>query len=183
MVRRTRPRARTRDRRALSRLVGALRRDDGQDLVELTLTLPILLIVVFGILEFGLLFDVSHSVSGLAREGANLASRGTSLDSVVLITEANGASVGVGSGGTVASEIRVQGGAPVISMQSASPGYDGRSRLGQLGDSAQALVPTGLLDGQTYFVVELFLPYRPFTPLSRLVRRLVPDTLYDRSIF
>ncbi len=183
MARHARSTARARAARLLRQMAGGLWRDDGQDLVELTLTLPILLIVVFGILEFGLLFDVSHSVSGLTREGANLASRGTSLDSVVLITEANGESVGVGSGGTVASEIRVMGGAPVINLQSASPGYDGLSRLGRAGDSAQALLPTGLVDGQTYFVVELFVPYRPFTPLSRLVSRLVPDTLYDRSIF
>ena len=57
------------------------------------------------------------------------------------------------------------------------------SRLGATGDSVNALSAAGLLEGQSYYVVELFLAYQPYTPLSRMVSSIVPDTLYDRSIF
>ena len=156
----------------------------GQELVEFTMTLPILLIVVFGLLEVGRLLDVGHSMSGLSREGANIAARGTTLDSVVQITLGNGGTIHLAArGGAIASRIRIQGGFPVVESQVASPGYMGLSRLGLPGDSIGSLATTGLLDGHSYHVMELFLAYQPFTPLRRMVNSVVPDTLYDRSIF
>ena len=172
---------RTPARRLARRLI---RCERGQELVEFTMTVPILMIVVFGLLEVGMLLDVGHSMAGLSREGANIAARGTSLDSVVQITMANGGTMGIGArGGAIATRLRIEGGFPVVESQFASGGVVGLSRLGHPGDSVSALATTGLLDGQSYFVVELFLAYQPFTPLSRMVGSIVPDTLYDRSIF
>lgn len=156
----------------------------GQDLIEFTMTIPILLIVVFGLLEVGMLLDVGHSMSGLSREGANIAARGTALDSVVQITVSNGGTIGLGArGGAIATRLRIQAGFPVVESQVASTGFVGLSRLGLPGDSVGALATTGLLEGRSYYAVELFLAYEPFTPLSRMVSSVVPDTLYDRSIF
>ena len=158
--------------------------DRGQGLVELTLVLPVLLTVTFGILELGTLLDVSHSISGLTREGANMASRGADLDSVLLVTARNGSTIGLQSGGgVVATEVTMQGQVPVIVDQVATNGYTGRSKLGVLGGQADPLRGQGLANGRTYFVVEVFAPYRPFTPLDALVRAVVPDTLYDRTVF
>ena len=56
----------------IERVRGSSRSERGQGLVELTLTLPILLTLTFGVLELGMLLDVSHSISGLTREGANM---------------------------------------------------------------------------------------------------------------
>lgn len=161
------------------------RRDDrGQGLVELTLTLPILLTLTFGVLELGMLLDISHSISGLTREGANMASRGGSLDSVLLVTAKNGVSVGLQSGGgVIASEVEVQRGTPIVIDQVATGGYTGLSRLGLLGAAATPLAGQGLSDGKHYYVVEVFAPYQPFTPLDALVNSIVPDTLYDRTVF
>ena len=169
------------------RMVRGARRgrcDRGQGLVELTLTLPILLTLAFGVLELGMLLDHSHVISGLTREGANLASRGGALDSVLLVTATNGASVGLQTGGgVVASEVQIQGNVPMVVDQVATAGYTGRSRLGPLGSVATPLVGQGLSDGRTYYVVEVFAPYKPFTPLDALVGSIVPDTLYDRTVF
>lgn len=160
------------------------RHDRGQGLVELVLTLPVLLIMTFGILELGMLLDVTHSISGLSREGANMASRGASLDSVLNVTAHNGATIGLSSGGgVVASEVEVQGGVPVVLDQVFTSGYAGQSRLGVLGAPAAPLVGQGLTDGKLYYVVEIFAPYQPFTPLDALVQAVVPDTLYDRTVF
>jgi hypothetical protein len=161
-----------------------IRCERGQELVEFTMTIPILMIVVFGLLEVGMLLDVGQSISGLSREGANIAARGAALDSVVQITMGNGGTIGLGArGGTIATRLRIQGGFPVVESQFASSGFMGLSRLGATGDSVTALATAGLLEGQSYHVVELFLAYQPFTPLSKMVSSIVPDTLYDRSIF
>lgn len=158
--------------------------DRGQGLVELTLVLPVLLTLTFGVLELGTLLDVSHSITGLTREGANMASRGASLDSVLYVTALNGSTIGLqAGGGVIVSEIEIQGAVPVVIDQVATPEYTLMSRLGTLGTPATALAGQGLTTGKTYFVVEVFAPYRPFTPLDGLVRAVVPDTLYDRTVF
>lgn len=93
----------------------------------------------------------------LSREGANLASRGTALESVVQITLANGGSIRLATaGGTVASRVRIQGGMPLLTGQSAPSGYDARRRLGQAGHSVPAFAGAGLAHpnephGRTYF--------------------------------
>ncbi len=163
---------------------GHRRFERGQGLVELTLILPVLLTLTFGVLELGMLLDVSHSISGLTREGANLASRGGSLDSVLFVTERNGVSIGLrNGGGVIASEVEVQGGVPTVVDQVATAGYTTLSRLGLLGAQATPLVGQGLGDGRFYYVVEVFAPYHPFTPLDAFLNAVVPDTLYDRTVF
>ena len=42
----------------------------GQSTVEFALVLPVLLLIIFGIIEFGFIFNAYVSVAALAREGA-----------------------------------------------------------------------------------------------------------------
>ncbi|MFV1988622.1 MAG: TadE/TadG family type IV pilus assembly protein [Gemmatimonadota bacterium] len=176
---------RSRDRSGRITLLRALRSDcRGQDLVEFVLTLPILLVLAFGVLEFGALLDVTQSVTGLTREGANIASRGASLDSVVLVTTANGSNWDLAATGTVvATRMTVQGGVAMILDQRTAGGLGATSRVGIAGNPATAYQAQGLVDGQIYHVVEVFLPYQPFTPLQGFVGSVIPDTLYDRTLF
>ena len=55
----------------------------GQGLVEFAVTLPVLLIVAFGVIEVGYALLDHHVVTKLAREGSNLISRDTSLQDAV----------------------------------------------------------------------------------------------------
>jgi|YNPBryunderm2012_1023409.scaffolds.fasta_scaffold79002_2 Flp pilus assembly protein TadG len=50
--------------------IGLRRREGGQELVELALVLPVLLLLLFAILEFGLVIFSYNAVSNVAREGA-----------------------------------------------------------------------------------------------------------------
>ena len=152
--------------------------------MEFLLAVPILLVVMFGILEFGNLFDVTHTMSGLGREGANIAARGTALDTVLQVTMANGSTIQLGgNGGVVATQITVQNGNPLVTNQIASAGYVGQSKIGPIGTMASGLGSTVLSDGKSYYAVEVFFIYQPFTPLKQLVNSVVPDTLYDRTVF
>ena len=58
------------------KLLSKLRSSKGQSLVELSVTLPILLILVFGIIDFGLGMRSYISLSNAVREGARFASVG-----------------------------------------------------------------------------------------------------------
>ncbi|MCG8468258.1 MAG: pilus assembly protein [Gemmatimonadetes bacterium] len=173
------------DRRDATTLLRRLARDTrGVELVELVMVLPLLLIVVFGILEFGSVFDKQHVVSTLSREGANIASRGAALDSVVSVTISNGNTVDVGpAGAVIASRVDVVGGVPQVAAQSLGGSMTATSKVGTPGNPATPYVGNGLADGNSYYVVEIFLPYQPFTPLRGLVAPVIPDTLYDRTIF
>ena len=54
----------------------------GQSLVEFALVLPILLLIVVGILEFGIAFRTFQVVTNAAREGARTAVLGTDFETV-----------------------------------------------------------------------------------------------------
>ncbi|HWP59927.1 MAG TPA: TadE/TadG family type IV pilus assembly protein [Candidatus Acidoferrales bacterium] len=55
------------------------RKTNGQALVELTLILPLLLIMAFGVIEFSNILDLHLTLTHLTREGANLLSRDRDL--------------------------------------------------------------------------------------------------------
>jgi hypothetical protein len=59
----------------LKRLTGGPRkREDGQSLVEFALVIPIFLLVLFAIVDFGMAFHAWITVTDSAREGARLGS-------------------------------------------------------------------------------------------------------------
>lgn len=59
----------------LKRLAGRPRKaEDGQSLVEFTLVLPIFLLVLFAIVDFGMAFHAWITVTNSAREGGRLGS-------------------------------------------------------------------------------------------------------------
>jgi Flp pilus assembly protein TadG len=59
------------------------RRDRGQSLVEFALILPLLFIVVFGIIDFGMGFHSWITVTNAAREGARLGAVHASEDEII----------------------------------------------------------------------------------------------------
>jgi Flp pilus assembly protein TadG len=55
---------------------GRKRRDRGSAAVEFALVLPVLLLIVFGIIDFGRLLSAQITLTGAAREGVRLAALG-----------------------------------------------------------------------------------------------------------
>jgi Flp pilus assembly protein TadG len=62
-------------------LISALRRlrrsESGAEVIEFALTLPLLMLVVLGIIEFGFVFQQYEVITNAAREGARIASLST----------------------------------------------------------------------------------------------------------
>jgi endo-1,4-beta-mannosidase len=57
-------------------------REKGQTLVEFALLLPILLLLIFGAIEFGRVFHAYHVITSAAREGARAAAVGKDNNAV-----------------------------------------------------------------------------------------------------
>jgi Flp pilus assembly protein TadG len=55
------------------RLIGRARRDDGAALIEAAFTLPLMLFICIGILEFGRAYQAWQVVTNASREGARVA--------------------------------------------------------------------------------------------------------------
>ena len=62
------------------RVFRLLRDSKGASLIEAGLTLPLVILIVFGTVDVGYALLDSHTVTRLTREGSNLISRNTTLD-------------------------------------------------------------------------------------------------------
>src|SRR2546422_8062605 len=65
--------AEKRDRRTMCRMFSLLRNSRGQSITEFALVLPLLLVLVGGIVDFGLIFFIGQVIQNAAREGARIA--------------------------------------------------------------------------------------------------------------
>lgn len=70
-----------------------MRRDSGQSLVEWALIIPLIMLVIFGIIEFGRLYNAHLIVTSSAREGARKAAVSSSEDAVRTAVENAAASL------------------------------------------------------------------------------------------
>jgi hypothetical protein len=148
------------------------------------MVLPLMLFLFLGMVEIGNALAISNTLSRLTREGANIASRGTSLDTVVNIVTYNGQDIHLGQrGGAVVSRISVRSDGLKILDQVATSGLTDRSRLGEVGSDPVSFASYGLEPGNTHYVVEIFYHYRPITPFARLFESALPDPIYERAVF
>lgn len=148
------------------------------------MVLPLMLFLFLGMIEVGNALAVSHTLGRLTREGANIASRGTSLDTVLTVVAYNGQDIHLDErGGSVVSRIAVRTDGVEILAQTASPGFDEHSRLGTIGADPVSFASYGLEAGNTHYVVEIFYTYKPITPFARLFKSALPEPLYERAVF
>ncbi len=153
-------------------------------MAEFAIMLPLILFLLLGMIEVGNLLAVSHTMSKLSREGANIASRGTSLDTVLAVVESSGTEIRLARrGGSVVSRVEVLSDGPVVLDQVATSGYADLSRLGTVGNSPLSFASYGLQSGNTHYVVEVFYRYEPITPFARLFESALPDPIYERAVF
>ena len=153
-------------------------------MAEMAIVLPFLLILVLGIVEFGSMFSTSHTLTSLGREGANIAARGASLDTVNALVLENGSEIHLTEfGGVISSQVVVEDSVPTITSQAATEYYGGLSRLGNLNDAARGMESMAGAEGVSFRVVEIFYVPNRRTPLRALMNATVPDTLYSRAVF
>jgi Flp pilus assembly protein TadG len=161
----------------------------GAALVELAICVPLLLILVFGLIDFSQMIFDQQVMSGLSRQGSDLASRGTTLTTTLSALGIQGASLNIGTRGRiiVTAVANDANGNPQIVGQVESPtGISVASAVGSgIGNPASmpSSASTVLNAGQTLYVTEVFYSYIPMTPIGGLLNRSLASTLYDAAYF
>jgi Flp pilus assembly protein TadG len=162
----------------------------GGAIVELALCMSMLLVLVFGLIEFSQIIFDYEVMSGLSRQGSNLASRGgyslkQAADAVVI----QGASLNIGTNGRViVTEVanNSSGQPAIVNQGESSPGISVNSMVGS-GNGNAATMPLGtsakLATGQAIYVTEIFYAYKPITPLGAFLKVSLAHTLYETAYF
>lgn len=163
--------------------------DRGQALLEFTACIFVLLVMVFGLIDVSRVLHDKQVMSGLTRQGSNLASRGTSLPQTVSALVTQGAALDVGTNGKVIITSVADGtnGTPQITGQAESTGGITVTSSVGTGIGQPANVPaaanTVLQKGQTIYVTEVYYSFHAVTPVGNLVKMALPSTLYEAAYF
>ena len=191
-------------------MTGRLPRETGQSLIELALTLPLLLLVAFGIVELSYALLHAHVATSVSREGSNLISRNTTLqDAATAMRQLTARPLNLedGSARIVFSVIRRNAtpGAPnfgrdVLYQRHTYGGLAAESQLqggaGAFGPAPDyravdpdtdtrlqiSNLPVALPPGGMLYVTEVFTRHDRITPLDRLGIP-VPERLYSIAYF
>ncbi len=69
----------------MSMLNSRIKNQRGQAMAELAIVLPILLLIIFGIIEFGQIYAIDLAINNAAREGARAAALGAPDEDITII--------------------------------------------------------------------------------------------------
>jgi len=173
----------------------------GQSLVELTLIVPLMLLLVYGVVEVGSVISTYLTLTHTTREGANLTSRGTApntaLDAIQLAAAPTIRNDNQAQWTIIYSRL-IQNGTPcsftppppctyIIDPDPVNPGQITRGNFGQtsqLGNVGDTVTIPGVQDvgpGQTFHAIEVYYDYGP--SVITFIGNNINQTFYERSIF
>lgn len=160
----------------------------GQALLEFVMMAVMMLVLVFGLLDFGRAIYARQILINLSREAANLSSRGTSLADTLTAINASAAPLNLAQRGYLILTVvhRNDDGTLVITDQLAGGGRSHRSRVGSGVGNAATLPATSVevpARRQSLYVAEVYHSYTPVSPLGRLLRLAIPNDLSDIAYF
>jgi len=169
-----------------------IRNHRGAAIVEFCLVLPILLVIVFAIIDFGRLVQARFIITSLAREGGNLASRGIDSGTDLITMLQSGATPldMINSGKICISSIQagLTAASPLPVISTTAPQLCAGNLTVASGISAGApnLGLTAAIYGHLVFktanqtadingvtVVETFYQYTPITPLPNFIQGIL----------
>jgi hypothetical protein len=166
-------------------------RERGAALLELCLVLPLLAVMIFGVIDFGRLIQARLILTGVSREGGNLASRDLkSGEDLVNVLKSSGTPLDLNGGGKIyITTIRagyISKGIiypPFVEDQVISGG--GLPKASGISDGAPMGLTQAIYNHLVYnpanqapdilgtSVVEVYYLYRPITPLPNFVQGLL----------
>jgi Flp pilus assembly protein TadG len=162
----------------------------GQAILELVPVMVLLLTLTFAVIDFSRAIWQVEVITGLTREGSNLASRNTSLTDSATAVINDGAVLNLASNGNVIiTSVQNVGGSFVITGQYSTGSLSSVSKVGVYTPTGTPLAtlpvttPTIPQPGGTIYVTEIFSQFSPITPLGAFVNYALPSTLYDVAYF
>jgi Flp pilus assembly protein TadG len=161
--------------------------ESGQAFVEFAFVALMMMVMVFGLIDFGRVVYERQVLVNLTREGSNLASRGTSLSDTVTAVFTSASPLNLNTKGRViVTTVLNSNGMFVVSGQLAQGGISATSKVGTGVGNKATLPPAAVAipqPNQTLYVTEVFYSYAPVTPVGKLLKLTLPPTLYDVAYF
>jgi hypothetical protein len=182
--------------RSLKNICGSKK---GQTLIELTLIFPLMLLLVYGVIEIGSVISTYLTLTHTSREGANLVSRGETpdlaLDAVIASASPTIRNNNLGQWRIIYTEIKQTPGIPcpppqpcayeIASQPIVRGNYGQSSQIGQnIGDPVTPQDLPGIESvqaGQIFDVIEVFYDYGP--NVMTFIGNNINKSFYDRTIF
>lgn len=160
----------------------------GIAIVEFAMVLPIMLVLMFGVVELGRAVLTRQVLLNVSREAANLASRGTSMGDAIGAVQVSAAPLDLpGRGYVILTEVRRDANnATRIHQQMGLGATPEASRIGAgIGNTANLpATPTPIPPpGFNLYVAEVFYHSDPITPLGNLLNSAIGDVYYDIAFF
>lgn len=158
----------------------------GQALIEFALISLLLITFLFGLIDFSRALLVRQVLVNLSREGANLASRGTSFTDTLAAMVVSASPLVIDQKGFVilTTVSRTSSGVLVVADQQSRGGKSASSKVGVVGSTPNLPnqnIPTA--SQKSLVVAEVFYEFAPVTPIGTMLGSALPSKLYDVSYF
>jgi Flp pilus assembly protein TadG len=161
-----------------------------QALIEFALVSLMLLLVLFGVIDFSRAILVREVMVNVSREGANLISRGTDMTNALNALVTSSQPLDISNNGYIilSTVFNSNGVVRTITSQQKRGGKPAASKVGPGGVGSVATLTNPQLPqtNQTLWVAEVFYTFTPVTPLGRLLGLASlssTQTLYDAAFF
>jgi Flp pilus assembly protein TadG len=164
-----------------------IRADDcGQAVVEFAISATLMLILVFGLIDFSRAIYIEQVITNLAGEGSSMASRGTNLPDAATAVVAASAPLNMSvSGQVIVSSVFNNNNKIQLTGQVSQGGLGATSLIGSV-LGGKASLPSGVVPqlNQTVYVTGVFYKYKAITPIGNLLPKMVlPSQLYDVAYY
>jgi Flp pilus assembly protein TadG len=171
----------------------AVRDRSGQAFVEFAFAVMILVVLLFGLIDFSRFLTTRQTLINVSREGSNLSLRQTSLSNAVAAVIASASPLTIGNTGSgpkgrvIITEVTSISNGNRITDQYAQGGLTTASSKIGTGINSPATMPAGVtgipLPGDKVYITEVYYTFSPVTPIGKLVNIALPTQFYDVAYF
>jgi hypothetical protein len=178
-----------------SPLTRIVRDRSAQAMIEFVFVVLILVVLMFGLIDFGRFLTTRQVLINVSREGSNLALRQLDLTNAVasVIASANPLTFNNGGAGAkgrvIITEVTNSNSFNVITGQAWGGGLNAGAAPSKIGSAINQKItmPNGItgipqLNDKVY-ITEVYYTFQPITPIGQLLKFTLPTQFYDVAYF